>query len=82
MNLARCKSCGAPIWWATTTHGRPIPIDRKPAADGNVTLERVPGGELRALVHAGQSAALLTGQMRWRSHFASCPQASQHRRRA
>jgi hypothetical protein len=75
---ARCRSCGERILWAETVKGRRIPIDVQPAHDGNIRLE--PQGQ-----HAPPLAIVLTGQIenntqRWRSHFASCPNAAQHRR--
>jgi Holliday junction resolvasome RuvABC endonuclease subunit len=42
---AKCRSCGAPIEWALTEKGRPIPIDVQPVPDGNILLKmhRGPG---------------------------------------
>jgi hypothetical protein len=72
----KCRSCGAPIVWAETVKGRRIPIDAQPAHDGNIRLEDR-GQFVPPLAH------VLTGQIentqRWRSHFASCPNAAQHR---
>lgn len=80
MTLARCRSCSAPIFWCVTVNGKRIPIDREPAEDGNVTIERQKTGDLLATVHAASFPPV--GAKRWRSHFSSCPQAAQHRRRA
>lgn len=44
-------------------------------------MERQRSGDILATVHAGQSAAMLpAGTKRWRSHFASCPNADCHRK--
>jgi hypothetical protein len=31
--MPTCRSCGAPIIWATTQVGRPMPFDKMPADD-------------------------------------------------
>ncbi|MCK9929361.1 hypothetical protein MXD62_19615 [Frankia sp. Mgl5] len=80
---SRCRSCQAKIRWARTETGKAIPIDAEPTPDGNVTLS---GGAaiLReaapviATVHAVGTP--LEGP-RWTSHFATCAQAAQHRKR-
>src|SRR5436190_23930286 len=33
-----CRSCGRPVWWATTTHGKRMPVDAAPAPDGNLII--------------------------------------------
>lgn len=33
---ARCRTCKAPILWATTEQGKTIPMDAEPTADGNM----------------------------------------------
>lgn len=39
VRMRRRRSCGAPILWARTPVGRPIPLDPEPAVDGNVFRE-------------------------------------------
>lgn len=34
-----CGSCDAPIIWASTVKGRPMPVDAEPDPDGNILLE-------------------------------------------
>ena len=80
MNLARCRSCGAPIFWCVTVNGKRIPIDRVPAPDGNVTLSRTKTGDLLAVVHAASFPP--PGAKRWQSHFRSCRNAKEHRRKS
>jgi hypothetical protein len=79
-----CRSCGHPVIWAKTDAGRWMPLDALPVPEiaprlvvfnpktkgGHVVtdedLDRVPRWvELGATLH--------------RSHFASCPNAAQHR---
>jgi hypothetical protein len=77
-----CSSCGAPIVWAETEAGRPIPLDRAPRTAGNIVqtdldLFHDPTGPIRVRYlrrdepHDGP---------RYVSHFATCPDAAFHRR--
>jgi hypothetical protein len=76
--MKTCRSCGAPIRWVVTYQGRRMPVDVEPAKDGNIVLE----GDTAVAV--GKPAKRLAygrpGTPLYRSHFASCPQASEHRR--
>lgn len=78
---ATCRSCGAGIRWAVTaTSGALIPLDEHPTDDGNLAVARQGNGDLIARVlkngeHAGAH------ERRGTSHFATCPNADQHRRR-
>mgnify|MGYP000211004546 CR=1 FL=1 len=72
--MSACRSCGAQIVWATTGHGKAMPLDAEPAADGNVRLDRgvaVVLGDLERTAHAGPL---------YRSHHSTCPQAKDWRR--
>lgn len=75
-----CRSCGARIWWATTTAGKAMPIDDGPADDGNLAVSRDRLGRLtaRALVLDEEPEG---HEHRARSHFSTCPNADAHRRR-
>ena len=66
--MTRCRSCDAPIAWATTPSGRKMPLSAAPA--GNVTLRS-----------DGVAVVVAAGEGSYVSHFATCPQAAQHRRR-
>jgi hypothetical protein len=71
--MPTCTSCGAEIIWAVTLSGRRIPLDSK--------------SERRAILDpkAGQGTP---DPVRMRvvetyvSHFATCPNADQHRKKA
>lgn len=81
-----CDSCGADIVWVTSTNEKPMPLD-SPA---------VPAGEdmrgLFAIVMGRKLGSRIAVSMStfpptmwplfttWRSHFATCPNAAQHRR--
>lgn len=72
-----CKSCKAPVLWAQTVAGKWTPLDREPAADGNIVV--MPAG---AMVLPPETAALgqKIGARRYRSHFATCPHGAAHRK--
>lgn len=67
-----CSSCGAPIEWAVTEHGKRIPLDLEPTPTGNLV---VVDGIARTLKPTGEGWTLRV------SHFATCPNAGVHRRR-
>lgn len=71
----RCGSCGAPVTWAKTAAGKVIPLDPEPVANGNVLLR-----DGVAIVFGAKSGAPPAGERRYKSHFATCAQAAQHRR--
>lgn len=63
---ARCRSCGAPIWWARD----------EPDGVGNLIAWRDEHGYLRARSNPDPGP----GEYLARSHFATCPHADAHRR--
>lgn len=80
--MSDCRSCGAPIRWAVTATGKRIPLDPEPVDGGNVLLhEPIDGGESIATVVGKAPAPSLFGDdaPRYVSHFATCPNADQHR---
>ena len=74
--MARCKSRGAAITWVKTTHGKSMPLDLKPAPTGNVWLDIM---GLANVLAPGEDPPPGTG-MRYMPHWATCPNASQHRK--
>ena len=65
---SNCRSCGAEIVWAVTATGKRMPLDAKP--EKRVVLEpRDVFGEIAEVKDT------------FVSHFATCPDADQHRRR-
>lgn len=82
MTPNRCESCQASIVWARTQRGERMPVDADPSPAGNVVVTGE-GRERRAgVLTKGQAAgARAAGQELFLSHFASCPMASDHRRR-
>lgn len=80
---ATCGSCGAPVIWAATVHGRAMPVDAEPSGMGNVALGRGSDGKLVATVLAGDAllSRRFAGEPLYLTHFATCPDAADHRRR-
>lgn len=73
-----CRGCGAPIIWARTVNGRPMPVDKDTRAGGNVRLSWE-GSDVRAYV---VKATLTFGATNLRtSHFVTCPKADEWRRK-
>jgi len=70
-----CRSCKAPIRWARTAAGRNIPLDAAPVAHGNVELDDQGIATVLAATAAWDGVT-----PRYTSHFATCPDADQHRR--
>jgi len=75
--VSRCRSCPAEIEWVLTEQGRRMPIDVETRADGNliVTGEAIDRGRMVPTVRyveAGEGDRV--------SHFATCPNAKEHRR--
>ncbi|MCA9676771.1 MAG: hypothetical protein KC464_17185 [Myxococcales bacterium] len=71
----RCRSerCRAPILWARTAAGEPMPVDVDPSPDGELDL--VDG---RVYPYGLEAAA--AKRPRYRAHWASCPDADDFRR--
>lgn len=79
--MSRCRSCDAEIVWALTERGKRMPLDAEPVADGNLYLEPVarPGDDPYRVRAAREGDP---AQHRRVSHFATCPNADDHRGRA
>lgn len=69
---AKCRSCGAAIFWALTPRGRDCPFDAQPADDGQYVAGQCMG-KLQML-----KAPPVTAEPRYASHFVSCVNASSH----
>lgn len=76
-----CRSCGAPIAWVITVKGRRMPLDPDPVEDGNVWIMRVEGAQLVAGVSLNAEGVPPLVRERYVSHFVTCPNADQHRKR-
>lgn len=69
--MSVCRSCNASIRWERTAAGKPIPLDPEPVEDGNLALRE----DGRVVNAQGCPPG-----PRYVTHFASCPNASEHRR--
>jgi len=72
MKAEKCRSCGAPIVWAVSARGKRMPFNAEPTAAGTWHLEETAPGEVRAAHGPGPDGHV--------SHFATCPNARQHRK--
>lgn len=68
--------------WCVTTGGKHNPLDPEPTDEGNVILLPVPGvGPTAITLHGSTLEAARKGDAVLRtSHFATCPDASEHRK--
>lgn len=80
--MSKCKSCGATIYWIKSPRGKWIPCDEK-----LVRYKEDRAGKDMVVSHDGevircrlQFDGLPTGMARI-AHWATCPNANQHRRR-
>lgn len=71
-SVTRCRSCGAAIVWATTSKGKPMPLNVEGAApvkaEGRVVAVKSATG-----YHVVQATS-------YTCHFATCAQAAQWRK--
>lgn len=90
MDEGKCSSCRAPVLWVVTKAGKRMPLDPEPDAEaGNVLVCNGVDAELydtirgRAVVlrDAAAIAERGVGTPLYVSHFATCPNARQHRHR-
>ncbi len=83
-NISRCRSCGQMIVWVRTKSGKNMPCDSQ-----LVTFKSETGGKERIVTEQGNIISGKTGVSReeadgigYISHFATCPYADEHRKRA
>lgn len=92
---ATCKSCSARVIWAMTGTGSRMPLDAEPLGPGapeagSFILIRDEDEAVRHDLFGGREPQLWAMRYiavrdgvrtRYRSHFATCPQADEHRRK-
>jgi hypothetical protein len=81
-----CRTCGAPIRWAVhVATGNRLPLDVEAREDGNLGVVewQEPSGRALAvpIVAVNPSPGSQATAYRYTSHFATCPQAAEHRRK-
>lgn len=79
-DIAACRSCDSPVIWATSSGGRPMPVDAEVSEDGNVELSMQPGRFVGPVATVVTGPTLFPKPLR-KAHFATCKQAEQWRRR-
>lgn len=78
LGARRCKSCRAAILWTVTESGARMPVDFAPVVDGTIAISV---GEHEGR-RAWRSRVAQIGEsvVRRKSHFATCPNAKEHRK--
>jgi hypothetical protein len=90
MKVASCESCEARLLWAITWGGKRMPLDAEPVGDEQSAPSQVfvlmkRGDDtplalsLARLSDEAMIAAKKNGVSLYRSHFATCPNADEHR---
>jgi len=82
-----CRACNAPLRWALSRKGRRMPFDYEPHAEGEWTIREIrtpteTGYRMDSIaepVGKGLEPAPPVGA-RYRSHFATCPEAARFRK--
>ena len=78
MKKTKCRSCGAPIFWAKTEGNKNIPIDLEPVEDGNIGIRSKDLEESRNPI--ARVIDWKWSGKRFVSHFVTCPQAKRWRK--
>lgn len=74
--MASCKTCEAPIIWATTAAGKAMPLDESPVLVGGEWV-LLPGGQTRKATDEDKGLH----RPMYMPHWATCPDAPSFRRR-
>lgn len=67
------------MYWAETNAGKRCPLDPEPVVGGNVEIGD--DGIARAIGKSEAAVRASNGDKLYKSHFATCPNAGQHRKR-
>lgn len=67
--VSTCRHCGAAIAWASTEHGKPIPMDFEPVKDGEYIVTKRADGKSFLAEKAGP---LMMPGKRFRDHRQTC----------
>lgn len=88
LRAASCRSCHAGIVWAVTAKGEKMPVDPQPTLPGigNLVLWFEVDGLGNLVDPPTQRVIAATDEQKargpvWLSHFATCPKASEWRKR-
>lgn len=76
--LAQCSSCGASVIWAQWEgSGKRAPLDANPRMDGTIEISHYGWGGVPVIRSIADDDL---SRPRYVSHFATCPNASSHRK--
>lgn len=82
--MSVCRSCGQQILWCFTSSRKRMPVDIEPDPNGLV-VPLTADGELRegdtVMVDSGPTLNDPPDLVRYTSHFATCPNADEWRKR-
>lgn len=77
LERGRCRSCGAAILWGETANGAKMPLDAEPHVNGNIAIR---AGVIVVLPKEDLFSERREGEVRYKSHFASCTHPERHRK--
>lgn len=76
--MQKCRSCDAEIIWVKLEPTKnSSPINARPSTQGNIQLTKL--GIAKVLAPKDAAGKKLDGEQLYLSHFATCPQAAEHR---
>lgn len=78
--MSTCRSCGHPVIWTATPAGHRMPIDAAPVDDGNLHLDQTTNPPTVTVVNTLQHDPGC-GRRHYTSHFATCLDANEWRKR-
>lgn len=81
MSRSLCKSCKAAVLWVTTEDGKAMPVDVAPVRGGNIRLEGSAARPTAVYVQPLLETEQQKAAPHYVSHFATRPDAKQHRRK-
>ena len=84
--MVQCRSCGAEIIWIKMASGKNMPVDAKPISYSENLHPSAKGKDILTLVTEHGSIVRTVfdpggDKVGYTSHFATCPNANQHRKR-
>lgn len=74
LTLGVCRSCGQQIRWAKTHNGKPMPLDAVSDPDGKIIV-------INGVTVMADTVTVTPDTPRYTSHFATCPNAAEHRKK-
>lgn len=77
-----CRSCSADVWWGINERGgRGNPLDPEPVPDGNIIIVRIEADGRPLIRYLKKDEEVETGVDRYVSHFSTCPDAEDWRKK-